>query len=139
MIEQVNEVIKKLELAVNRHSMRVKQCKKALREYRRGAATDEDVRNSIAKLLRASKAIRKLLEQLNEYSHFDALDGEASERLHLLAFFISEVSVNEELELWHNILTDSNTIIGVEDLHAQLEHLEQLRQLAHKLFDKTKR
>jgi len=139
MIEQVNEVLKKLELAVNRHSMRIKQCRRTLREYRRGAATDEDVRNSVVKLLRASRAVRKLLEQLNEYEYLNELDSETNERLHLLAFFISEVSVNEELELWHRILAGLGTVVGIEDLNTQLKHLEQLRQLAYKLFDKTKR
>jgi len=139
MIEHVDEVLRKLERAVNRHSMRVKQCRRALREYRRGVTTDEDVRNSIVRLVRTSRAVRKLLEQLDEYSYISELNGETSERIHLLAFFISEVSVNEELELWHHILTAPGIVIGIDELHKQLEHLEQLRQLAYKLLDKTKR
>lgn len=139
MIEHVSEVLRKLEHAVNRHSIRVKQCRRALREYSRGIATDEDVRNSIARLLRISRAVRKLLEQLDEYNYLNELDGETSERIHLLAFFISEVSVNEELELWHRILATPDMAVGIDELHKQLEHLEQLRRLAYKLLDKTKR
>ncbi len=132
------EIVKALENAVHKHSKRIRSIRRRLREYRRGTITGEELRDSLNKLIRSSRKLERIFTLLRDALSTAQLDAETSERIHLLAFFVYEVAVNEELDLWKRIsgIPELSFIVGDVDTH--ISRLERLRELASAVLAGTK-
>ncbi len=132
------EIIRALENAVHRHSARIKSFRRRLREYRRGTVTEDELKDSLDKLVRSSRRLERVLALVRDTLLSAQLDAETSERIHLLAFFVYEVAVNEELDLWKRISGIPELLPIAGDIDAHIARLEQLRELASRVLAGTK-
>ncbi len=132
------EIIRALESAVHRHSTRIRSFRRRLRGYRRGTVTEDELKDSLDKLIRSSRRLERVLTVVRDTLLSAQLDAETSERIHLLAFFVYEVAVNEELDLWKRISEIPELLPVAGDIDAHIARLERLRELASRVLAGTK-
>jgi len=137
-MNNIVEIIRSLESAVHRHSARIKSFRRRLRGYQQGKVTEDELKNSLGKLIRSSRKLEKVFTLVQDTLSSVHLDTETSERIHLLAFFVYEVAINEELDLWKRVSRIPELAPVAGDIDAHIARLEKLRNLVSSVLAGTK-
>ena len=134
-----------LESLVHQHSKYVKRCRFLVKGLKKGTITVDEIDTPLRKLIKTSRRIEKILQKVAKVLESDiTIDPDISERLKLLTFYIIEVSINEEGEVWQlmsridfNAMGYDLSNIKMFDSENHMKRIDNIKSLALKINSVT--
>uniref|UniRef100_A0A7C2V9I9 Uncharacterized protein n=1 Tax=Ignisphaera aggregans TaxID=334771 RepID=A0A7C2V9I9_9CREN len=128
------EIVQVLENAVYSHSRYIDRCRILIKKASQGETTK--ILEGFSRLSKTSKRLEKILVRLSNAIEKGAipLKDPQTETVSAIVFYVYEVAVEEERDLWNRFakLISSE---GLSEHYSRLEHIKVLAQRALEIFE----
>ncbi len=88
----------------------------------------------LRKLKRISEKLEKILQDILNVANDGIYDSEAIEKLELLLFYINEIAIPSEREIWKKLGDMMLVAIGL-DLNEQLSRIDKIEMLSKSIYN----
>lgn len=113
------------------HTKYIDKCRKII--LLKSGSMDRYI-SRLRKLRRISEKLQKILQDILSIVNDEVYDSEAIEKLELLLFYINEIAIPSEREIWRRLGDMTLAVVGL-DINEQLSRIDKIEMLSKSIYN----